>query len=76
MSYPTFSFGCICGLKFQNPCLYITGYLQLGTHLYIHSLQLEVRAGFQGRRRVLKSGRAEEIIECRRHERGRARERF
>ena len=29
----------------------------------------------QGRRRVLKSGPAEEIIECRRHERGRARER-
>ena len=28
----------------------------------------------QGRRRVLKSGPAEEIIECRRHERGRARE--
>ena len=28
----------------------------------------------QGRRRVLKSGPAEEIIECRWHERGRARE--
>ena len=28
----------------------------------------------QGRRRVLKSGPAEEIIECRRHERGRTRE--
>ena len=28
----------------------------------------------QGRRRVFKSGPAEEAIECRRHERGRARE--
>ena len=28
----------------------------------------------QGRRRVFKSGPAEEIIECRWHERGRARE--
>ena len=28
----------------------------------------------QGRRRVFKSGPAEEDIECRRHERGRARE--
>ena len=28
----------------------------------------------QGRRRVFKSGPAEEIIECRRHERGRAQE--
>ena len=47
MSYPTFSFGCICGPKFQNPCLYVTGYLQIGTDLYIHSFQLEVRAGFR-----------------------------
>ena len=37
MSYLTFSFGCICGPKFQNICLYVTGYLQRGTHLYIHS---------------------------------------
>ena len=27
----------------------------------------------QGRRRIFKSGPAEEIVECRRHERGRAR---
>ena len=35
MSYPTFSFGCICGPKFQNLCLYVTGSLQIGTHLHI-----------------------------------------
>ena len=28
--------------------------------------------GFQGRRRLLKSGPAEEVIECRRHERGKS----
>ena len=32
--------------------------------------------GQQGRRRLFKSGPAEEAIECRRHERGRAREEF
>ena len=32
------------------------------------------KIGFQGRRRVFKSGPAEKAIECRRHERGRARE--
>ena len=49
MSYPTFiNFGRICGPKFQNLCLYATGYLQRGTHLNIHSfLQLEVRADFR-----------------------------
>ena len=31
---------------------------------------VELRRLNQGRRRVLKSGPAEEIIECRRHERG------
>ena len=44
MSYPTFSFGRICGPKFQNLCLYVTGSLQIGTHL---NIQLEVRAGFR-----------------------------
>ena len=34
---------------------------------------LDARA-YQGRRRLLKSGPAEEAIECRRHDRGRARE--
>ena len=33
MSYPTFSFARICGPKFQNLCLFVTGYLQIGTHL-------------------------------------------
>ena len=33
-----------------------------------------MHVSLQGRRRVFKSGPAEEIIECRRHERGRARE--
>ena len=47
MRYPTFSFRRICCSKFQNLCLYITGYLQIGTHLNIHSFQLEVRAGFR-----------------------------
>ena len=49
MSYPTFiNFGHICGPKFQNLCLYATGYLQRGTHLNIHSfLQLEVREDFR-----------------------------
>ena len=47
MSYPTFGFGRICGPKFQNLSLYVTGNLQIGTHLNIHSFQLEVRAGFQ-----------------------------
>ena len=46
MSYPTFSFGRICGPKFQNLCLFITGYLQIGTHLNIHSFQIQV-LGFQ-----------------------------
>ena len=47
MSYPTFSFGRICGPKFQR--FYVTGIynLQIGTHLNIHPFQLEVRAGFQ-----------------------------
>ena len=44
MSYPTFSFGRICGPKFQR--FYVTGNL-IGTHLNIHPFQLEVRAGFQ-----------------------------
>ena len=33
MSYPTLSFGRICSTKFQNLCLYVTGSLQIGTHL-------------------------------------------
>ena len=44
MSYPTFSFGRICGPKFQNLGLYVTDYLQIGTHSLF---QLEVRAGFR-----------------------------
>ena len=47
MSYPALSFGRICGTKFQNLCLYVTGSLQIGTHLNINFLQLEVRAGFR-----------------------------
>ena len=47
MSCPTFSFGRICGPKFQNRSLYVTGNLQIGTHLNSHSFQLKVRAGFQ-----------------------------
>ena len=47
MSYPTFSFGRIGGPKLQNLCLHVTGYLQIGTHLNIHSFQLEVRTGFR-----------------------------
>ena len=47
MSYPTFSFGRICGLKFQNLCLNVTGSLQIGTHLIFNSFQLEVRVSFR-----------------------------
>ena len=47
MSYPTLSVGRTCGSKFQNLCLYVTGSLQIGTHLNIHSFQLEVREGFR-----------------------------
>ena len=47
MSYPTLGFGRICGTKFQNLCLYVTGSLQIGTHLNIHYFQLEVRARVQ-----------------------------
>ena len=34
--YVSLSFGRICGTKFQNLCLYVTGSLQIGTHLDIH----------------------------------------
>ena len=47
MSYPTLSFGCICGTKFQNLCIYGTGSLKIGTHLNIHYFQLEVQADFR-----------------------------
>ena len=47
MSYPKLSFGRICGTKFQNLGFYVTGSLQIGTHLNIHSFQLEERAGFR-----------------------------
>ena len=47
MSYPTLSFRRICGTKFQKLCFFVTGSLQIGTHLNIHSFQLEVRAGFR-----------------------------
>ena len=47
MSYPIFCFGCICGPKFQSLWLYVTGYLQIWTHLNIHSFQLEVHAGLK-----------------------------
>ena len=46
MSYPTFSFGPICGPKFQNLCLYVTGYLQIGTNRD-PLFQLKVRVGFR-----------------------------
>ena len=39
MSYPTFSFRHICGPKFKNLCLYVTGSLQVGTHIQIFSTQ-------------------------------------
>ena len=52
MSYPTFSFGRICGPKFQNLCLFVTGYLKIGTHLNIHSFQIDV-LGFQTFQSVL-----------------------
>ena len=45
MSYPTFSFGRICGPKFQR--FYVADNLQIGIHLNIHPFQLEVHAGFQ-----------------------------
>ena len=50
MSYRTFSVGCICGLKFQNLCLYVhvTGSLQIGTHLNIQLFSTRsARRGFQ-----------------------------
>ena len=47
MSYPTFSFGCICGPKFQNLCLYVTGSLQIGTHLNIQLFSNRSARGFQ-----------------------------
>ena len=47
MSYPTFSFGRICGPKFQNLCLYVTDYLQIGTHFNIHSFTTRSARGFQ-----------------------------
>ena len=47
MSYPTFSFGRICGLKFQHLCLYVTGSLQIGTHLNIQLLSTRSARGFQ-----------------------------
>ena len=37
MGYPTFSFGRICGPKFQNPCFYVPGSLQIGIYLNICS---------------------------------------
>ena len=39
-----------------------------------HDMRFPTMWDVQGRRRVFKSGPAEEDIECRRHERGRARE--
>ena len=47
MSYPTFSLGAYAVPNFKTLCLYVTGYLQIGTHLNIQSLQLEVHAGFR-----------------------------
>ena len=47
MSYPTFSFGCICGPKFQNLCLYVTSYLQIGTHLNHSLFSTRSALGFQ-----------------------------
>ena len=47
MSYPTLSFGRICGTKFQNLCFFVTGSLQIGTQLNVHSFQLEVLVGFR-----------------------------
>ena len=47
MSYPAFSFGRICGPKFQNPCLYVTGSLQIGTHLNIQLFATQSMRGFQ-----------------------------
>ena len=47
MSYPTFSFGRICGPKFQNLCLCVTGSLQIGTHLNIQLFSTRSARGFQ-----------------------------
>ena len=53
--------------------------IQLFNDKYTWQVHLAIRHtvipnNIQGRRRVFKSGPAEEIIECRRHEWGRARE--
>ena len=49
---PIFRSGRICDPKFQNLYLFVTGYLQIGTHLNFHSFQLEV-LGFQTFQREL-----------------------
>ena len=47
MSFPTFSFARICGPTFQNLCLYVTGYLQIGTHLNHSLFSTRSARGFQ-----------------------------
>ena len=47
MSYATFSLGAYAVPNFKTLCLYVLGYLQIGTHLDIYSFQLEVHAGFR-----------------------------
>ena len=42
MSYPTFSFGRIFGLKFENLCLFRNWLSTNRDHLNFHSFQLEV----------------------------------
>ena len=46
MRYPTFSFGRICGPKFQNLSLYVTGSLQIGIHLNIQLFSTRSARGF------------------------------
>ena len=43
-------------------------------HICFCAYVLSIPSKLQGRRRALKSGPAKDIVECRRHERGRARE--
>ena len=58
--------------KRKNRLLYIISYTERSRK----SDHTTERPPQQGRRRLFKSGPAEEAIECRRHERGRAREGF
>ena len=47
MSYPTFSFGRICGPNFKTYAFDVTDSVQIGTHLNIQLLSTPSARGFQ-----------------------------